>query len=414
MGEILGGLRRSRLVYVIVAATLALLFVPMGLAAGQEEPVDPDGGLLILELGPSANQFVYDPVVGATLTQQILEDGCEAELSTSGDVLVTIDTSDSTPKGVLGLFDDGLGEKGKGKNGNGQPCGRFDGPDESMTLALAGDIADKEIVLAELDIEAKFDVIVNGELYLDGSKVADAEPLMTGTLSDSGPDSADGDNYRWIIDEGVLFDEIILSVDPATPSGAFSLHGGADGTMPGSLGLEESVFQLTDVDGVIACGESTITAGTGDTSPEATFQRGQNNVTKGDPNCLTLIEYTLEVETTANDQTVIFEFEEDEFPSWYGEFTWAPEAATMPVPATVIDEDGDGTFESTLEWCDGFETDGIGDVVLDPFLGVPIPILPAGASWCVYDQSTALLVDGTIQVTQDIYGLTDPQFKRSI
>ena len=79
------------------------------------------------------------------------------------------------------------------------PCGRVDG-DKGQQLhvsltgsGLSGAIAD----FMELDIEAKGDVIVVADLYLRGDLVASGYELLTGTRSDSGPDSADGDNYRF-------------------------------------------------------------------------------------------------------------------------------------------------------------------------------------------------------------------------
>jgi len=378
---------------------MVLLILPLALASGQTTSGSlslPDEGVLRLHLDSDVDQFLYEPASGPAQTQEITVTGCAATLSTSGSTLVTMSVL-PTPKGSLGLFDDGLGVKTKGNGGNGQPCGRADGPDEALMVTLAGSLADKEIVFAELDIEGKFNVAVDATLYLDGTVVANAEPLLTGEASDSGPDSGDGDNYRWVIDEGVLFDAILLSVSPTTPDGAFSLEGGADGTAPGSLGITDSVFKLTDVDGFIPCGDSTISVGDGVVDPMASFVRGDDDAKNPDP-CSILIGYNLDSTSSASDQTVSFEFETEEAPSWFGDFTWAPETAVVPVPATQVD----GT---DLEWCSGFSG-------VDGSTGDPLPIMPAGESWCLVTQNTILLVDGTMQVTQTIYGSTDPSFAR--
>ncbi|HSF85677.1 MAG TPA: hypothetical protein VLG28_08485 [Acidimicrobiia bacterium] len=77
----------------------------------------------------------------------------------------------------------------------------------------------------------------------------------------------------------------------------------------------------------------------------------------------------------------------------------------MPIPATMVDEDGDGTAEGPLLWCGGFSgTDGA--------TGYPLPVMPAGESWCVISQTSRLLANGDIKVTQTIYGIEDPGFVR--
>ena len=91
----------------------------------------------------------------------------------------------------------------------------------------------------ELDIEAKGDVIVVADLYLRGDLVASGYELLTGTRSDSGPDSADGDNYRFRVPPAPAtsaFDAFVLRAKNNV--GSFSLSGGADGTAaePGGLG----------------------------------------------------------------------------------------------------------------------------------------------------------------------------------
>lgn len=385
---------------------------PAHVAVGQAppEPVIIDEGTLVLELGSVDRFALYDTADALAATQAITDQGCKLTLATGGAVLVTLTAQPSTSD--VGIFDDGIGVKTKGGpgGGNGQPCGRADGPDEGLALMLAGQLADKEIARAELDVEGKFSVQVEAELYNDGTLVA-SESLPTGDLSDSGPDSTDGDNYRWVIDPGadmvadVLFDELRFTVNGATNEGAFSLEGGADGTAPGSLGISGSAFVLVDVfDGIIPCGDDTFTVGDGANTPQATFTRGDDDAKNPDP-CTELIGYNLSSDVGAMDQTVTFEFETEEAPSWFGTFTWTPEPAAMPVPATQVDTDGDGVSDGPLVWCGGFSG-------TDAATGNPLPIMPAGESWCLITQTSTLIGMGTIQVTQTIYGETDPSFAR--
>jgi hypothetical protein len=71
----------------------------------------------------------------------------------------------------------------------------------------------------------------------------------------------------------------------------------------------------------------------------------------------------------------------------------------VPVPATQVDVDGDGPGGyADLEWCAG--------------VSGGIPILPSGESWCLVEQQSVLLGGGMMQVTQEVYGLTDPNWAR--
>jgi hypothetical protein len=420
MGETPRLRRRIWTIQLIALTALVMVLATGTVALGGEGTVEIDEGFLVLQLGPDGNQFVWDHdadgIDGDDAAQAITSQGCRASLDQSGSILASVDAFVLDGSGVpdlagadLGIFDDGLGARVQGSGGNGQPCGRADGPDEGLVVTLAGDLADMAITEAQIDIEGKFNVVVVGELYRGVTHVGTVE-RATGELSDSGPDSTDGDNYRCVIDVGEPFDTIVMTVHNDTPDGAFSLHGGADGTEPGSFGITETAFELVSfADGIVACSQSTITEGDAETTPEAVFTRGANNVGKGgDPDCPTLVAYTLDSSSTPADQTVDFVFDDSVLPSWYGTVTWAPEPTVVPVPATTVTEGTSGL----LEWCDGFELDVLGDPVLDPFTDAPIPVLPAGESWCLVDQSSVLVSSGVMQVTQTIYGLTDPGFSR--
>jgi hypothetical protein len=192
----------------------------------------PDGGVVRLHLG-SSDYFRFDAPDGSGgytpgAPAPISVNQCVA--TTSGVMAVQVGPAN----GVLGLVAEGLGVRGAGE-GLGQRCGQVNGPDQSLGLTLTGPLGGMLMDRAELDIEGKFDATVRAELYR-GSELVGVETLNTGALSDSGPDSGTNDNYRWVIPTpgaaALLFDRMLLRVDPSTPNGGFSLAGVAEGTAP--------------------------------------------------------------------------------------------------------------------------------------------------------------------------------------
>ena len=70
----------------------------------------------------------------------------------------------------------------------------------------------------------------------------------------------------------------------------------------------------------------------------------------------------------------------------------------LPVPATTIDYDGDGPNPpQTVQWCRGTTAN---------------PVLPSGQKWCLVKQSTELVSDGQMQVSERYYGAGDPRWAR--
>lgn len=394
--------RKTTLALFAGVLIMGFLVGPANVAVGQapEEPVIVQKGTLVLELGAVDRIALYDTGGTVIATQSMTAPSCKLSLATDT-ILAALAPLPATS--VVGFFADGIGVQTKGeKGGNGQPCGQANAPAEGLILKLAGQLGEVKITHADLDIEGKFDALVNADLYNEGVWVA-SDSLGTGVRSDSGPDSGDGDNYRFDIDpkdvagDDILFDEIRLTIDPQSSNGAFSLEGGADLTEAGALGFSGSALQLVrEFDGVIDCGEPTFTVGDKVDTAEATFVRGDNDA-KYAGEC-TLIGYDLSSTATDDDQTVSFEFETEQAPSWFGTFTWAPEPASIPVPATQVDG-------ADLQWCDGFS--GLQDE-----WGNDIPVMPTGKSWCLVTQTSTLIGLDTIQVTQTIYGLTDPSFTR--
>jgi len=309
--------------------------------------------------------------------------------------LVTL--TPTPPTAAVGLVEDGLGVKA-GNDGTGTPCGLVDGTGQALTLSLVKDPAsaalrNKVIDFAELDIEGKFDVTVRARALLAGDEVW-TDILPTGTGSDSGPDSGDGDNYRWRIDPP-NFDTLVLTVDASTPNGSFSLEGGEDGTaakpLGASLGTKDSVFQLADFTGVIDCGETAPTVGGGD-SPLATFSRGQNDnctpipyLLRSDPNNSVLLQKNASGQQGAN---------------FLLEITWEPEPLVLPLRVTTID----------------YGTPG-GPIPIIGCVGTPDnPQLPPGRNpiqtWCLASQQWVLAGGGNIKVTEAYFGAGDPRWAR--
>ena len=272
---------------------------------------------------------------------------------------------------------------------SGSSCNRVDA-NEALSLALSGTLAGKQIDFAELDIEAFNGVTVRADSYL-GAKLVDTSFLPTS--EPAGKEWSDDDNVRWILNPSQPFDRLVLSVDGSTPSGAFSLDGGDDGAAPGPLGTalqtKDTLFQLTEITGIIDCGETAPPVG-GDNTPEATFSRGQN------PNC-TPLPYLLR---TDPDNSVLLQKDASSQPgaNFLLDITWEPEAAVLPVPATTIDYDGDGPNPpQTVQWCRGTTAN---------------PALPDGQKWCLAKQSTELVSDGQMQVSERYYGAGDPRWAR--
>jgi hypothetical protein len=257
---------------------------------------------------------------------------------------------------------------------------------------------------AELDIEGKFDATVRAELYR-GSELAGVEALDTGALSDSGPDAGTDDNYRWVIPAPdaapVLFDRLLLRVDPSTPSGGFSLAGGAEGTAPApgglgeTLGTSDSLFHLVGADGVLDCGDQASTGAPG--NPSATVERLDN--LEGDPNDCVPVIYALDSGVEGETQFVFLgkdlTAQADLQPQFTMTIGWLPEAATYPVARTTQIDTGSGPEPAV--WCGGTPA---------------APELPSGKLWCLSSQAAVPAGAGLIQVTEGFYGAGDPRVLR--
>jgi hypothetical protein len=293
-------------------------------------------------------------------------------------------------QGKLGLAKDSIGVQVKGE-GNGTPCSQVNGT-QALDLQLAGSLANKAMDFAELDVEGKFGVTVKAQLYNDGQLVR-TQLLPTGG-PDSGPDSANGDNFRWRLPDTsaglVLFDEIKLSVDASTPGAAFSLEGGSDGTapQPGGLGqtlaTSDSLFHIAAFDGQLACGGTANKTGApGEPTASVTSQSGT---------ACEAVPYSLTVSNTDGLPAVAFQKIGGDSNVYRATIVWPIMDNDNPVPWTQI-RYGTGPAHD-LRWCDGTPA---------------APILPAvGEFWCLVDQHTVIVGTDQIQQTEQLFGQGDP------
>lgn len=402
----------------LAAASAALVVLPGSPASAEGEltftigDFPPDTGVVRLRLGVE-DHLRYEPRGGTAVTQSLPQpSSCNLTNPLAfSDVGVTLSAAPAggSQQGMLGFVDDGLGVQVKGE-GNGTPCGQVSGTGpraQKLTVGLSGPLAGKKMDFAEIDIEGKFGVAVKAQLYLGASTT----PVKTETYPtggpDSGPDSADGDNFRIRVPQTgtVLFDRVVLSVDESTPGGAFSLEGGADGTMPYPGGYAEtklggttdSIFHVTDVS-LLGCGETTPTVG-GGTSPAVSVTLLAEGCTEGIP-------YALSTEMLGNgDQGILFQKDAEGTSQFRATFTWSVEEAAYPVPPTKIDFTPNAGIADAadLQWCEGtYES----------------PQLPSAGdvTWCLVKHTAVVqapTVDGgettrRMQITEEVYGLGDP------
>ena len=223
-------------------------------------------GQLILTL-TGTESFTFEAGGTTVDTQPITATRCQVDSPTD---FVSVDGL-NTEK--IGLLNHGFGIKAKG---SGTDCGLVDFGDGTVVIALAGDLAAKEFDSLAMDMEGKGLVTIQAQLLNDGASVGyfcattdesvveetfdcDEDPSTVdstefrGLGADSGPDARDGDNFRWIIEDFGVADELRLTVHPdSDKSSGFSLKGGGDGG-----DVEPTVFSIIDdIDGVLACGDT--------------------------------------------------------------------------------------------------------------------------------------------------------------
>lgn len=253
----MGGKKRLVVLGALVALVAAL--IPTGLAIGSHEgdqQAAEDSSVVLLTLG------YHDEVSWEGNIQNISSkhNKClSVSFGTDPELL------DVTPiGGALGLYKDGLGVKSR-RDGYGSPCGRVEAyRGEALSVAL-GDALDGYLMSAiDVDLELKHNAVVDVRFKHEGVSVAETRFDPMGG-SDDGPDSKDGDNYRFYFRpmdgyDPILFDEVVF----VAKKGAFSLEGGADlrhNHQPSAFGRldptsKSSQFEVVPrFDGQINCGE---------------------------------------------------------------------------------------------------------------------------------------------------------------
>jgi|GEM_PF-2202704 len=312
----------------------------------------PNEGVLRLHLGDTDyfefqiwNGSEYESTVPAQL--QDIGPPIRCELKGSAAVDGPVAALSSVDGHNVGLNGDDVGLRKNGSRGT--PCGQVDLSEGAISITLAGDLADKEMDYAEIDIEGKHDVAVSYQLYLGGVQVGGLQQAFNcEDDTDCGPDSSDGDNFRVIVADAV-FDRIDLIVT-STEGGEFSINGGADGTEPGPLGdflhTNDSLFHITDVENV-TCNTAATPLGE-EGGPQGTFFLA---------NCGGATGKSIAFEAdTANNEVTITNVGAG-IPGAYTLETWT----FLPVPTTAVlrYDDGDGEFLAQFCLIDPRNPDGI-------------------------------------------------------
>ncbi|HEX5949706.1 MAG TPA: hypothetical protein VFZ96_01795 [Actinomycetota bacterium] len=377
--------------------------------ADEDPPVTVPQGVLRLHLGADGNRFTYEEEgsqnisVSGKCVVSLAADPQFVELSAKGAIT---GTSDGVAADV-GFAPYGLGARYS--EGKGTSCGRVDA-DQSLTLSLAGTLQGKVVTAAQLDIEGKFNVVVQADLFRAGQHVGTVH-LSDPAFSDNGPDAGKKDNVRWVIETDLdsstaakpePFDSMVLT--PKDRVGSFSLEGGADGTpavgeaggpegVPLVPNTRDSLFEISTYYGdQLDCAETITDSGSG-----ITFTITRLNVGP----CTVDVPYNVTFSRNGTDQDVFLAKDESIVDVQEAEFlvdiVWAPEPAETPVPATLITLPGGSPTE--VEWCN------------------PGPALSSAFPWCLTAQESILFgtetaPDNEMQVTDHFYGKFDPAFSR--
>jgi hypothetical protein len=421
--------RRSKVLAALSSVTAIALFALLLPAAataagGVSTSTLQNGGVLRLSLGAQDNLKLQLPnanggYAAASKTQSI-GNGQGCKLALSGDPLVSFaPPTGNAPSPYAGFVSDSIGVGSNGE-GNGQPCGRIDGS-QTLTLNLGTGVSGKLIDFAELDVELKFGgtLRVTGNLVTGGTPAFVTSEDYSSTGSDSGPDSADGDNYRVRFPKAgtTTVNQLVFSL--VNSSGGASLEGGADGTgacdaadgcTEPSLGqsldnTKDTLFHLVDADGILACGQTATQGGTGGT-PLNSLER-LNNTTAG---CVP-IPYNLESSVTnctlGLNQCVLLQKDLlGQNAQFFWTVTWAPESGEYMETETEFDF---GFGFQKLQLCLADDND------VDTFPELPPKAAgsPAGSPdpdpWCVVNTATNLnTATGLVTVTEKYFGSGDP------
>ena len=399
------GKRRRTRVFLFGALALLAALVPAGLAVGSHEGDSTfgDPSVVLLTLGS------VDRVTWMSETQSITgRNNCSVTFGGS-DLLDFVPTA-----GQLGFVRDGLGVKSSG-DGTGEPCGRIEASDgEAISVSLGSDLDGYLMTAIDVDLELKFNASVDVIFKHDGVTVATVTGFTGTGGTDDGPDSGDGDNYRFFArptagDNAVTFDEVVF--DPS--SGAVGLEGGADGTENGTLASNNSSqFEVKQSFGQITCQETV-------TIDNSEFEEVVGVITMEaldldtsspggwDASCTQLKNYSEDVTASSLLFAPVLEN------------SLARYTMVLTVENQTIMTDGDGqTTSLVMEYNDGF---GSGDRTLRPCNGQPefsaaffeqddTGLLPADEFACYFGVSLEPTGEGVGTEIWEIYFEDDPNF----
>ena len=385
--ETMHGRIQTRLALLGALAALVAVLVPSGLAFGShgEDPVVTTGEASFVYLTTGKQ----DNIQWSAGTENIVtaKNDCSVVNFVTPPDLLTI-----TPGGgSLGFVKDGFGVQSPG-DGAGEPCGRAEAVDgETLAVSLGSTLDNYLMTAIDVDIEMKFNAILDIIFYHDGNEV-DRVPGWTGMGgSDDGPDSKDLDNFRFNSENnntknitGEYFDTVMF----VPTSGAISLEGGADGTDPNTLGgvnnpygntpqvdeSRSSVFRIQPVaDGEITCGPNNGITIENPALTDAVADVIMRSLSlNGDPydsNCTYLKPYT----DSITDELLTFIPDEPESPARYTMTVVIPGQEVSSDPTGVIttlkmqySANGLFTDTATLQSCNTVPPTEDDDPVPDP------------------------------------------------
>lgn len=379
--------KKMRSMWQVLAVVAALgVVLAVAPAIGQEDNSSATEELH-LHIGTDGKFFQHLAADGTEIEKQPLPDPVRCELQ---DVSGNLAALTANNQGV-GIFDFSIGVKSTGAQG--VPCGRVDGDDRlSLTLG-SGLFADS----AELDLELKGSAHVVIELSMNGTPVGETFEVISGingsdeasvTLipgssigscrgaADSGPDSGSNDNCRVILEPGVTFNAVDLSVE----QGEMSLEGSGDfGNDP----AEDTIFHLVDWDGMLDCGQLVSDA---DGNVAGTIIR-HDNIDANEVCVEKLYRLRAQEDDTELGDSVIFEFadpqEQDALYEAEIGFRYELPEDDDGNPLLLSgnlqydpDLDGDGVYDAfvTMPACEiyPFEVDEDGEPVIEDGIKVPI------------------------------------------
>jgi hypothetical protein len=367
-----------------VAALLLLgAMLPLSTASATA-PLAFDAGYIKLHMNTDASYFQQFDNSDQAITgaKQTFKAGtkCNYQLMSGSPELINpaASISPSVSGTVVGYLQKdngyGLGVNKAGKEGSGS-CTQTN-LTEKLTLNLDNEgtpasLAGLYVSSTDLDMEFKYNAVLKASFWLDGVQVGNDE-YQCGivTLSDCGPDSGGGDNYRVNLEApenganpNGLWDKVELTVTSTSPQGAVTLEGGND------AGTTDSIFNLAELLTPASCDNPIEGSGGGTHVTIHLLPNSGVCPDKGYSLSVSAREINFETQGGASSQWIV------------NVDDWAPEPADNPVPATTVYPPVGG---EDAVWCDGTYDEN------DPggTFGASMPA--GGHSWCLIRQNTTI------------------------